>query len=100
MKRLQTNEEDLVGKWVPGEKGLMADETARRIEWLTAGVLEQVAHSPRSGAWETLFRDPADGRFWERTYPGGDLHGGGPPRLTRIPEEQARSKYGLVGTVP
>lgn len=100
MNKLQANEEDLVDEWVPDDKGLAADETARRIEWLTAAVLEHVAHSPRHGAWETLCRDPSDGRYWERTYPKGNMHGGGPPRLTRISEERARLKYGVTDTVP
>lgn len=99
MNKLQANEEDLVGEWVPGNKGLVADETAKRIEWLVTGVLEQVTHSPHSGAWETLYRDPSDGRFWERTYPKGDMQGGGPPRLTRISDEQVRLKYGLTAAV-
>jgi hypothetical protein len=96
MKKLQPAERDLVGDWVPGDAGLRKDETARRIEWLAASVLEKIADSPQSGAWETLFRDPDDGRLWERTYPKGEMHGGGPPRLTNISQEQARAKYGLA----
>jgi hypothetical protein len=96
MKKLQSTESDLVGDWVPGDKGLQGDETTKRIEWLVLGVLEKIADSPEWGAWETLFRDPEDGRFWERTYPRGDLHGGGPPRLTSISREQACAKYGVV----
>ena len=47
------------------------------------------------GAWETLFRDPDDGRYWERVYPQGDLHGGGPPQLQVIDEAEAKRKYGI-----
>lgn len=92
---LQPAEKDLVGNWVPGDKGLQADETARRIEWLMSSVLQRIADSAQWGAWETLFRDPDDGRFWERTYPNGEMHGGGPPQLTNISPEQARAKYGI-----
>ncbi|MBW2453417.1 MAG: hypothetical protein JRI68_02850, partial [Deltaproteobacteria bacterium] len=54
---------------------------------------EQVAISERYGAWKTLFRDPSDGRLWERTYPEGHLQGGGPPMLSTVTEEQARRRY-------
>ena len=80
---------------MPAEGGLQADDTAKRIEWLTTHVLEKVADSPQYGAWKTLFRDSADGRFWERTYPMSEMHGGGPPRLKPILAEQARAKYGV-----
>lgn len=95
MKKLQADEKELVGGWVPGDKGLQADETAKRIEWLILIALEKIADSPQWGAWETLFRDPDDGRLWERTYPQGELHGSGPPTLTNISMEQARTKYGI-----
>ena len=94
MNRLAPTEDDLIGNWVPAEGGLQADDTAKRIRWLTAHVLEKVADSPQYGAWEALFRDPADGRLWERTYPMSEMHAGGPPRLTTISVAQARAKYG------
>ncbi len=95
MKTLQPAEVDVIGHWVRGAGGLRSDEAALRIEWLTSAVLEKIADSPQAGAWETLFRDPADGRLWERTYPSGEMHGGGPPRLTLISRKDARAKYGL-----
>jgi hypothetical protein len=96
MNNLQHSERDLVGNWIPGDGGLQADETAKRIEWLTSSVLKKIADSPQWGAWETLFLDPADGRYWERTYPKGEMHGGGPPRLTCIGKDEARAKYGKI----
>jgi hypothetical protein len=99
MNNLQSNEHDLVGNWVEGSEGLQADETAQRIDWLVTTVLEKVADSPQAGAWETLYRDPGDGRFWERTYPRGEMHGGGPPRLRYISTEDARVKYGAASGV-
>ncbi len=47
----------------------------------------------RSG-WETLFQEPSDGRYWERTYPHGDLRGGRPARLQLIPREKAKKLFG------
>lgn len=93
--KLQPQETDLVGRWISIGPTVRADEACRRIEWLVKDVLEEVAVSPQWGAWETLFRDPEDGRFWERTYPEGHMHGGGPPRLTCISPEEARAKYAI-----
>lgn len=93
--KLQSRETDLVGTWISIGPAVRADETCRRIEWLVKEVLQEVAVSPQWGAWETLFRDPEDGRFWERTYPQGHMHGGGPPRLTCISPEEARAKYAI-----
>jgi hypothetical protein len=53
---------------------------------------------PRLGitdsGWSALHLDPGDGRFWELTFPEGHLHGGGPPLLRVVSEEEARQKYG------
>lgn len=95
MKKLQPAEGELVGDWVPGGNGQQADETAKRIEWLISSALEKIADSPQWGAWETLFRDPGDGRLWERTYPKGEMHGGSPPKLTNLSLERARTKYSI-----
>jgi len=46
------------------------------------------------GRLGTLYRDPDDGRYWERTYPQSELHGGGPPELRVLATEDARQKYG------
>ena len=43
--------------------------------------------------WQLLYRDPKDGRLWEQTSPQGEMHGGGPPRLAVISEEEARKRY-------
>lgn len=90
---IEPDETDLVGDWIFDGKTNRADATCERIKELTASVLKQVAVSKQWGAWETLFQDPADGRYWERTYPKGEMHGGGPPRLTNISEAEAREKY-------
>ena len=91
--KLQRHETDLVGKWVAAGAVVRGDPACERIEWLIANHLKQIAHSEQYGAWETLFQDPNDGRFWERTYPQSEMHGGGPPRLSCITTEQARGKY-------
>jgi hypothetical protein len=46
--------------------------------------------------WDTLYRDPNDGRLWELTFPDSDSEGGGPPRLACLDVDAAREKYGAV----
>jgi hypothetical protein len=79
--KLQPSETELVGAWTAANGQVQADATCERIERLTAYHLRKVGVGSISGGWETLFQDPDDERFWERTYPQGEMHGGGPPRL-------------------
>ena len=93
VKRLLSPDEfELVGEWLRQGDQVLEDSVAARIRWLTERHLEQVAMSAY-GAWETLYRDPNDGRYWERTYPHSDWHGGGPPCLTNITFDAAKEKY-------
>jgi hypothetical protein len=93
MEPLNPSENDLIVKLIRVGNHLEGDATAERIQWLTSGILEKIAFSRENGAWETLFKDKNDGRYWERTYPHGEMHGGGSPRLTCISEVEAREKY-------
>jgi hypothetical protein len=95
MKPLEPNETELAGKAILVSGEIRGDAVNERILWLTSRVLTRVAFHPEYGAWETLFRDPNDGRYWERTYPQGEKHGGGPPKISLISEEEARRKYKL-----
>lgn len=90
---LQPDETDVMGRWIETRGGVRADDTCGRIERLVNEVLEEVAVSPEWGAWEVLYRDPSDGRYWERTYPEGNMQGGGPPRVRCLSLEEARAKY-------
>jgi hypothetical protein len=89
--RLLPQETDLIGRWIFRNGKMEADDVCARIEFLTASCLRNVA----AGGWETLYQDPADGRYWEKTYPQSAMHGGGPPRLRYLPEQQANLKYKL-----
>ncbi len=91
MKPLEPQETALLGSWIAEGKTIRADETCDRITFLTCNVLKKIA-SGKSG-WETLYQDPGDGRYWEHTYPQGEMHAGGPPALTVISEKNARAKY-------
>jgi hypothetical protein len=94
MTKLQSNEMLLTGTWVFQNGKVHADETSERIKWLVAHHLQKVTDSAQWGAWETLFKDPDDGRYWERTYPQGELQRGGPPQLRCLAAEEAGQKYG------
>jgi len=93
MMKLQSNETEIVGQWMFDGARCQPDASCRRIEQLVANCLTKLSESRLYGSWETLFVDPVDGRLWERTYPQGELHGGGPPRLSLISEDAARLKY-------
>jgi len=90
---LGPNETEIVGRWEFDGTTNRADDACKRIDLLVTKRLRKLADSKISGAWETLFVDPVEGRLWERTYPQGELQGGGPPRLAVIGEPVARAKY-------
>jgi hypothetical protein len=91
--KLPADEAELVGKWDTGGTSVRADPTCERIAWLTEHHLRKVAASPHWGGWQTLYQDPDDGRYWERTYPQSEMQGGGPPRLAIVSVDQARARY-------
>jgi Immunity protein 27 len=90
--KLGPEETDLTGKWEASGGRVIADTICRRIDQLIARELVEVSRLP--SGWAVLYRDPQDARLWELTYSQGELHGGGPPRLTCIPEQEARERYG------
>jgi hypothetical protein len=90
---LRSDEVELVGQWIQRQGHVGGDQACERIEWLVAHCLERVATD--TSGWETLFRDHNDGRFWERTYPRGEMHGGGPPTLRLLAPAIAARKYGV-----
>jgi len=90
--KLQLHETDLIGRWEDTPRGVVPDTTAQRIDWLIKHHLTEI----RTGDWTVLYRDPGDGRLWELTYPHGDWHGGGPPRLTCLSLAEAQLRYGDV----
>jgi hypothetical protein len=94
---LRLGESLLVGEWVAAEGGVVADETCQRIERLVEAVLERITAD--ATGWDILFRDPADGRFWELYYPHSEMHGGGPPSLRHLTSEQVGAKYRVSGNL-
>jgi Immunity protein 27 len=91
--KLDSSEVELIGKWMGADGGRHSDATCARIDWLTTMHLRKLAVSSTCGGWETLFQDPDDGRYWERTYPQGEMQGGGPAKLGVLSPDEARAKY-------
>lgn len=69
-------------------------ESARRLRDLLANHLIRIAAS--ADGWDVLYRDPDDGRLWERTCPHSEMHGGGPSELRCLSRSDAVAKYGEV----
>jgi Immunity protein 27 len=90
-QELSPDETDLVGAWLEVGGGIVGDVNCDRIRWLVQERLEPLATN--ASGWDKLLRDPRDGRLWELTYPQSNLHGGGPPRLALIAQENAKRKY-------
>lgn len=86
--------QDLIGKWVVVDGKVVGDATTARIEALIKDQLDKIGTDPTG--WDTLYRHPRDGRYWELTFPESSLHGGGPPRLTRLSNDQVRDKYHIA----
>jgi Immunity protein 27 len=95
-QRLKANEDSVNGEWINRDGKMVGDSNCQRIEWLIHHHLQRVANSIAAGAWEILYRDPDDGRYWEKTYRQGEMHGGGPPSLQTIADTRIKEKYGPV----
>lgn len=94
--KLAPAETDLIGKWRLEGDAIVADESCKRIDWLIDHHLVYVGTD--SSGWDDLYRDPQDGRLWERTWPQSEMHGGGPPRLTCVTIGEASKKYKIEST--
>lgn len=89
MKLPLPEEVAIEGRWIFAKGKMVADEAALRIDDLTASYLEFVA---AIDTCSLLYRDPKDGRLWEQSYPQGEMHGGGPPKLSVVSLEEARKR--------
>jgi hypothetical protein len=96
MKVIEPNETLITGAWLTSHNRTVADETCQRIADLTQYHLVELGRD--SSGWDTLYRDPNDGRYWELIYPHAELHGGGPPQLRWLSADEARNKYGKAVT--
>jgi hypothetical protein len=95
MKKIQSYETELVGNWFEDGDEVKGDKTCERIDWLINNVLKEIGYSKKYGAWETLYEDPEDGRYWLKIYPKSHIHGGGPPTLKTISKKVVEEDFDL-----
>lgn len=88
---LKTEETELVGMWLDLGMKVTGDAVYDRVEWLTATRLEKLAENRAELA--ELYRDPQDGRLWEKILPFVD----GPPTLRCITKADAALRFGITG---
>lgn len=90
---IDISETKIVGNWSFDGFKIIADEQSLRIERLIANYLTKIKTDYSS--WDTLYRDPDNGRYWELIYPKSEMQGGGPPSLILLSDDQASNKYTL-----
>jgi hypothetical protein len=91
MKKIEANETTIIGQNILVQGRIAGDDASQRIADLVTTHLTKLGHD-QSG-WDTLYRDPYDGRLWELIYPQSELQGGGPPSLVVISQDAAAAKY-------
>jgi hypothetical protein len=92
MTYIKPSETVLTGQWILQGGRPVVDDVCKRILALTGSYLVEVGRD--TSGWDTLYRDPTDGRYWELTYPQSELQGGGPPQLRCLTADEAKQKYG------
>lgn len=94
-RKPSSSEASMIGSWVMKDGSMVQDAVCERIQWLTDSFFEQMVVDGDN--WSALYRNPDDGSYWELTYPQSHTHGGGPPTLQRISENDARKRYRIWG---
>ena len=63
---------------------------------ITVNAINDTPVAVDDSGWQTLYFHSKNDSYWERTYPKGDMHGGGPPRLRKVAfSSELKSKYGI-----
>ncbi|MBC6474267.1 MAG: hypothetical protein GDA48_16830 [Hormoscilla sp. GM102CHS1] len=83
---------EIVGQWIFQAGKIVPDASCKIIEHMISSNFVKV--SDREDGWTTLYKEPVEQSYWELTYPDSELHGGGPPKLTKLSEEEVLEKYG------
>ena len=91
MKRIEPSETEIIGHYIGVQGQVSGDNSSRRVLDLITDYLERLGRD--DSGWDTLYRDPGDNRLWELIYLQSELHGGGPPSLLLISQEEAAAKY-------
>ena len=89
--QIEPHEVEIRGSWHSISGSVVADSVSRRIDALIRNHLKYLGRDV--SGWDVLYIDPDDGRLWELTCPEPEMHGGGPPLLRHVTDEQAHQKY-------
>jgi hypothetical protein len=90
---IDSEEIEIVGEWIERSYGdVVGNESCQRIAWLVKYSLKEIAVNGDN--WEALYQNPKDGAYWEMSYPSSYMHGGGPPKLSKLSGSLAKEKYG------
>jgi len=90
---IEPHEQEILGNWFLQNGKVIADESCKRIHQLVRDYL--VFIKTDETGWDKLYREPQNGRYWEKVYLGSEAHGGGPPSLRHITHKDAHAKYKL-----
>lgn len=90
---LGAHETEIIGGWTYADGAVRGDAGTQRIHWLLKGQLTYLAVD--GSGWQKLYVNPADGKYWELSFPQSELQGGGPPTLTRLDFVVAQQRYHL-----
>jgi hypothetical protein len=90
---IKPGETELRGFWIDLGSRMEKDTDWQRIEWLTTERFEEVVKA--ENGLDVLYRDPSDGRLWEKVHDHPALRDGGPPRLSVIDRNLAVERYQL-----
>lgn len=83
---------EIVGQGIFQAGKIVPDASCKIIEHLISSHFVKVGD--RENGWTTLYKEPVEQSYWELTYPDSELHGGGPPKLTKHSVEEVLEKYG------
>jgi|SRR5215217_4860875 len=91
---LQPNETLITGKWINTVEMMVGDYNCKRIEWLTNHYL--ILTETRDAGWTKIYQDRTDQRYWAKTFPQGELQGGGPPQLRCVGDNPTQLYKGMT----
>lgn len=74
INKLQANEIKLQATLKHNGFEMQNDAIGERIQFLISNYLMEITTD--SSGWFKLFQDPSDNRYWELSYPEGELHEG------------------------
>jgi hypothetical protein len=87
MSKIRPHETSIICEWTVIDHRVTGNDACVRIVGLQRSHLERL--SAVTAGWDTLYRDPDDGRLCPQSH----LQGGGPPTLQVIDRDAARKKY-------